>query len=162
MWIAFWLPALLVAAPHPISLKSHVTGGGFIRFMPGWHAHGDVIRPLFRLRNIGLPTLLIFPAWMAAPSSWRRLYLALVALLCFSLLVIVSPNSYYNIKLIYYWYAASVVLIAAWLIRLACVSASTLPRLSLHLYLCFVGRAGRALRGAKPQAPPRPGAVGRR
>jgi hypothetical protein len=119
VWLAFWLPALVVAAPHLISLKSHVTGGGFIRFQTGWHVHADVSWPLFWLRNIGLPALLVFPAWAAAPPSWRRFYLAFAALLCFSLLVIVSPSSYDNIKLIYYWYAASAVFIAAWLVRLA-------------------------------------------
>lgn len=120
-WLAFWLPAVLVAAPHLVSLKSHVTGDGFIRFQLGWHAHAGVSWPVFWLLNIGLPALLIFPAWMGAPPVWRRFYLAFVGLLCFSLLAVVSPSSYDNIKLIYYWYAASAVLIGAWLVRLACV-----------------------------------------
>ncbi|HEY0083078.1 MAG TPA: DUF4214 domain-containing protein, partial [Pyrinomonadaceae bacterium] len=119
VWVAFWLPALLVAAPQLISLRNHVAGGGFIRFQPGWHGHAGVSWPLFWLVNIGLPTLLIFPAWFDAPPAWRRFYLAFVALLGFSLLVIVSPSSYDNIKLIYYWHAAGAVLIAAWLVRLA-------------------------------------------
>ncbi len=121
VWVAFWLPALLVAAPQLISLQSHVAGGGFIRFQPGWHGHAGVSWPLFWLGNIGLPTLLIFPAWFDAPPAWRHFYLAFAALLGFSLLVIVSPSSYDNIKLIYYWHAACAVLIAAWLVRLGFV-----------------------------------------
>ena len=138
-WLAFWLPALLVAAPHLVSLKSHVTGDGFIRFQLGWHAHAGVFWPLFWLLNIGLPALLILPAWMAAPSVWRRFYLAFVALLCFSLLVVVSPSSYDNIKLIYYWYAASAVLIAAWLVRLACVRRQRLLVFLLVVVSVFSG-----------------------
>lgn len=137
-WVAFWLPAVLVAAPHLVSLKSHVTGEGFIRFQLGWHAHAGVSWPLFWLLNIGLPTLLILPAWMAAPPVWRRFYLAFVALLCFSLLVVVSPSSYDNIKLIYYWYAASAVLIGAWLVRLACAHRQRFLAFLLAFLLGFV------------------------
>jgi hypothetical protein len=73
----------------------------------------------FWLRNVGLPTLLIIPAWIAAPRFLRLFYLAFLALLVLSLLFIFSPNDYDNLKLMYYWYAATCVLVANWLAGLA-------------------------------------------
>ena len=55
------------------------------------------------------------------PADWRRFYLAFAGLLVFSLLVMVSPNDFDNIKLMYLWYAPTSVLIASWLVRLALV-----------------------------------------
>ncbi|HVF49919.1 MAG TPA: hypothetical protein VNA19_07525 [Pyrinomonadaceae bacterium] len=118
-WLVFWTPAVIIAAPHFFTLTGHVAASGFMRFQPGWRGHNEASWLLYWLRNIGLPTLLIIPAWLAAPPVWRRFYLAFVALLVFSLLIVLTPNDYDNIKLIYYWYAATSVLVAAWLVRLA-------------------------------------------
>jgi hypothetical protein len=63
--------------------------------------------------------LLVIPACFVSPRSIRLFYLAFVGLLVLSLLVVFSPNDYDNLKLMYYWYAATVVLVAAWLSRLA-------------------------------------------
>lgn len=135
-WLAFWTPAVLLAAPHFLTLTGHVAASGFMRFQPGWRGHNEASWLLYWLRNIGLPTLLIIPAWLAAPREWRRFYLAFVALLVFSLLVILTPNEYDNIKLIYYWYAATSVLVAAWLVRLATVRRE--PVLAVLLALACV------------------------
>ncbi|HYP52310.1 MAG TPA: hypothetical protein VEQ42_02155, partial [Pyrinomonadaceae bacterium] len=105
-WLAFWLPAVLLAAPHFANLSGHVSAHGFLRFQPGWRGHNEPNWPLYWLRNVGVPTLLIVPALIAAPRAWRVFYLAFVALLVFALVVIVSPNDYDNFKLMYYWHAA--------------------------------------------------------
>ncbi|MBC8029290.1 MAG: hypothetical protein H7Z16_04190 [Pyrinomonadaceae bacterium] len=118
-WVAFWLPALLLAAPHILSLTGHVGSMGFMHIQLNWRGGSSGNWLLYWLRNLGTPLLMIGPAWVAAPREWRTFYLAFVGLMAFSLVVIVSPNPYDNIKLMYYWYAASSILIAAWLVRLA-------------------------------------------
>lgn len=133
VWLAFWVPALLLALPHFMPLVSQFTGAGFARFQPGWRGHDERHWLLFWLRNVGLPTLLIIPAWFVAARPLRHFYLAFVALLIFSLLVVVSPNDYDNLKLMYYWYAATCVLVAAWLVRLAATLAWTIAVLFLAL-----------------------------
>ena len=118
-WLAFWLPAVLFALPELARLASHVAASGFAHFQLGWRGHNEPSWLLFWLRNIGLPTLLIIPAWIYAPRALRLFYLAFLALLIFSLLLIFSPNDYDNLKLMYYWYAATCVLVAGWLVSLA-------------------------------------------
>lgn len=120
VWLIFWAPALLLALPQILNLTAHV-GQGFMRFQPGWREPFAASWPLFWFRNIGVPLLVIIPAWASAPRRWRLFYLAFVFLLIFSLLVVVSPNDYDNIKLMYYWYGATCILIGAWLVKLASV-----------------------------------------
>jgi hypothetical protein len=120
-WLAFWTPAVLLALPHLITLWGHVSANSFMRFQPGWRGHSESVWIWYWLKNIGVPLLLIIPAWFASPPLWRRFYLAFVLLLVFSLLLVVSPNDFDNIKLMYLWYAPTSVLIGAWLVRLASV-----------------------------------------
>ena len=119
VWLAFWLPAVLPALPQLTQIGSHIAGSGFAHVQIGWRGHDEPSWLLFWLRNVGLPTLLIIPAWFYAPRPLRLFYLAFLALLAFSLLLIFSPNDYDNLKLIYYWYAATCVLVAGWLVGLA-------------------------------------------
>jgi hypothetical protein len=119
VWLAFWLPAVVLALPQLAQLASHVAGSGFAHFQVGWRGNHEQNWLLFWLRNIGLPTLLIIPAWIYAPRSLRLFYLSFLALLVFSLLLILSPNDYDNLKLMYYWYAATCVLVGGWLVGLA-------------------------------------------
>jgi hypothetical protein len=126
-WLAYWLPAVLLALPHLLTLVGHASANSFIRFQPGWRGHTESVWIWYLLKNFGVPLLLIIPAWWAAPHLWRRFYLAFVLLLVFSLLVAVSPNDFDNIKLMYLWYAPTSVLICAWLVRLASVNRWKLP-----------------------------------
>ena len=118
-WLAFWTPALLLAAPQLLTLAGHAKGSGIVRIFFGWLGHDDFFFPLYLLRNFGLPLLLAIPAWWAAPRAWRRFYLAFLFLFGFSLVVVFSPNLYDNGKIIYYWHAVNSVLVATWLIKLA-------------------------------------------
>jgi hypothetical protein len=119
VWLAFWLPAVFLALPRLAPLAGHVAGSSFAHFQPGWRGHHEPSWLLFWLRNVGLPTLLIIPAGIYAPRPLRLFYLPFLALLIFSLLLILSPNDYDNLKLMYYWYAATCILIAGWLVGLA-------------------------------------------
>ncbi len=136
-WFGFFVPAVLFALPYLLDVFGHISTQSFMRFQPGWRGHGEGFWPWFWLRNIGLPAILIFPAWLAAPPVWRKFYLAFVCLLVFSLLVVVTPNDYDNIKLMYLWYIPTSVLIAGWLMRLAVIRSQRLIALVLTL-LCIV------------------------
>ena len=118
VWLVFWVAAVLLAAPYLAGLAHHVSAPAFLRFQPGWRGQGESSWIVFWIRNVGLPTILIIPAWFMAGSTLRRFYLAFTGLLIISLLIVFSPNDYDNLKLIYYWYAATAVLVASWLVRL--------------------------------------------
>jgi hypothetical protein len=135
-WLAFWVPALVLALPYLLNVTGHVTKTSFIRWTPGWLGNNENFWPWYWIRNVGVVAVLIFPAWFAVPAVWRKFYVAFVLLLVFSLLVMVSPNDFDNIKLMYLWYAPTCVLVAAWLVRLATVYrqrvvATTLALLSI-------------------------------
>jgi hypothetical protein len=126
-WLAFWLPAVLLSLPQLAQLATHVGASGFVHFQFGWRGDHEPSWLVFWLRNVGLPTLLIIPAWFFAPRAQRLFYLPFLALLGLSLLLIFSPNDYDNLKLMYYWYAATCVLIAGWLAGLASQRRWLLP-----------------------------------
>jgi hypothetical protein len=119
VWLVFWIPAIVLALPRFPELGGQLAVTGFIRFQPGWRGQDEQSWFLFWLRNLGLPALLIIPAWLKAPGSLRRFYFSFVILLVFALLFVFSPNDYDNLKLMVYWYAGTCVVIAGWLGRLA-------------------------------------------
>jgi hypothetical protein len=118
-WLCFWLPAIMIALPRLLEFSGSLASTGFVRFQPGWRGQSEPSWLLFWLRNIGLPALLIIPAWISARRSLRLFYLPFLLLLVLSLLVVFSPNDYDNLKLMIYWYAATAVVIGAWLVRIA-------------------------------------------
>jgi hypothetical protein len=118
-WLAFWAPAVLLAAPQLFALARHAAGGGVVRLQPGWMGSDAPSFAVYALRNFGAPLLLAVPAWLAAPRAWKTFYLAFVLLLAFALTVVVSPNVFDNGKLTYYWHAANSALVAGWLVSLA-------------------------------------------
>jgi len=118
-WAAFWAPAVLLALPQLLALSRHVSGGGFVRLLPGWMGHEEPYLSLYLLRNFGLPLVLAVPAWLAAPRAWRAFYLPFALLFAFALLFVFSPNVFDNGKVIYHWHAVNSVLVGWWLFRLA-------------------------------------------
>ncbi|HEX7313210.1 MAG TPA: hypothetical protein VF297_04790 [Pyrinomonadaceae bacterium] len=118
-WLAFWATALLLPAPHLLELAGHATGGGFLRLLPGWMGHDAPNFPVYLLRNFGLPLALAVPALIVAPRSLRLFYLPFALLLAFALVVIFSPNTFDNGKVIYHWHALNSVLVGSLLYRLA-------------------------------------------
>jgi hypothetical protein len=118
-WLAFWVPALVLAAPQLFELARHAGVGGVVRLQPGWMGSDAPSFAVYALRNFGVPLLLAVPAWFAAPRAWKTFYLASVLLLAFALVVVVSPNVFDNGKLTYYWHAVNSALVARWLVSLA-------------------------------------------
>ncbi|HYN85588.1 MAG TPA: hypothetical protein VER32_10055, partial [Pyrinomonadaceae bacterium] len=119
-WLAFWTPAVVLALPSILNVLEHAAESGFVRLQPGWRGHAEGWRwPLYWLANVGPPALLALPAWAEAAPPWRKFYAAFVLLLVLTLVVVVSPNDYDNMKLMLYWHAATSVLAAGWLARVA-------------------------------------------
>ena len=118
-WLVFWLPALLLAAPRFLEFSGHLVTTGFARFQPGWRGQGEASWPIFWFRNVGLPALLIIPAWLSSSRPLRLFYIPFLGLLALALLVVFSPNDYDNLKVLTYWHAVTVILIAAWLSSIA-------------------------------------------
>ena len=119
VWLVFWIPAVALALPRYLELGGQLATAGFTRLQPGWRGQDEPSWLLFWVRNVGLPALLILPAWFSAANSLRRFYLGFLALLILALVFVFSPNDYDNVKLMVYWYGATCVVIAAWLARLA-------------------------------------------
>jgi hypothetical protein len=118
-WLAFWIPAVLLAAPQLLGAASHASGGGFVHIQPGWMAIEGTSFAVYLVQNFGVPILLALPAWLLAPREWRTFYLAFLALFVFSLLVMVSPNVFDNGKLMQPWHAFNSVLVGWLIARLA-------------------------------------------
>lgn len=121
-WLIFWIPAVSLAAFQMIlqlDLNSHLTSGKFFYWQPSWKGNDDTSWILYWIRNIGVPLLLVFPAWFAAPRPWRSFYAAFFALFVFCFFIMVTPHDYDNIKLMYYRYGLSCIVVADWLVNLA-------------------------------------------
>jgi hypothetical protein len=117
-WPWFWVPAVALAAPQMLHVGGHAAASSFVHLKPGWLADGEP-QLLFWVRNLGPTLLLAFPAWRAAAPAWRRFYLAFLALQLLASVVMLTPNDWDNIKLMYLWYALTCVLVGGWLARLA-------------------------------------------
>src|SRR2546423_8741592 len=131
VWIIFWVPATIVALPRLLELSGHLTATGSVRLQPGWRAQDETNWLVFWLRNVGALALLIFPAWLGASRPLRLFYLPYLALLVLAVVVVISPNDYDNLKLFTYWYGATCVIVAGWLIRLGSTRSGLACALSL-------------------------------
>jgi hypothetical protein len=136
-WLAFWIPAVLLAAPQLLGATSHAAGGGFLHVQFGWMAPEGANFALYLARNFGATILLAAPAWLFAPREWRTFYLAFLALFAFAFVVMVSPNVFDNGKLMQPWHAFNSVLVGWLLARLA----TTYPRRLLALIVVLTSIA---------------------
>ncbi|MFN2532123.1 MAG: hypothetical protein ABR555_12585 [Pyrinomonadaceae bacterium] len=118
-WLMFWIPAVLLAAPLFPNLLKHAASGSFVRFQLGWMGAAEANFPWFLLRNFGLPLLLAVPALFVVEQRWRKFYAAFLLLLIFSFTVVVSPNIFDNVKLMYFWHAMNSVLVASFLTKVS-------------------------------------------
>lgn len=132
-WLAFWIPALLLAAPQLLGAATHAAGGGFVHLQLGWMVPEGTNIAVYLVQNFGLPLLLAIPAWLFAPREWRVFYLAFLALFVFSLVLMVSPNVFDNGKLLQPWHAFNSVLVGWLIARLATTHTRRLVALALVL-----------------------------
>jgi hypothetical protein len=144
IWLAFWTPALLLAAPSLFDISGHVTSGQFLRFHLGWMSYLGTNFGLFLIRNFGLPLFLILPAlFWGIPNYLRTFYIPFAALIVFCFLFVVSANDFDNLKFIYYGYSVTAVIISAWLCRIA--RRPTLRALVMLMILCSTASGALAI-----------------
>ena len=125
-WLPFFLWALAVGLPQIwwISQASGVRGGRFLAWAVGWD-RGQQNAVVFWLRNTGvfIPLVIAALAWRGdRPLLPRRLMLFYLPFtLCFVVpnLLRLAPWIWDNIKVLVYWYIASVPIVALLLARLS-------------------------------------------
>jgi hypothetical protein len=133
-WFVFFAVALLIAAPQMwwATRESAARAGSFFGWQFGWD-RGEQDALWFWFKNTGLfiPLLLAAMGWLAwrgrAAASKRLLlfYLPFTLLFVISNAGKISPWIWDNIKVLYYWYVASVPLVALLLARLWRLHAAT-------------------------------------
>lgn len=134
-WIAFWIPAVLLALPQLLGSGGGLTASEFLHVQLGWMSGISNNFFVFLLFNFGFPLLLIVPALFSAPRYIRTLYFAFACLFVFSFIFRISPNDFDNIKLLYYWHAGTAILIANWLSRIA-QSLALRPLVAFFVLVC--------------------------
>ncbi len=124
-WLAYALPAVILAAPQLIlfSFRQAAGAAGFLRFQFNWvnNAGGEGLRDgylWFYLKNIGLPFLLILLSLLERDARHRMIFAGAFAIFAAAELVVFQPNEYDNNKLFYVWYALCLIPAAEYGFRL--------------------------------------------
>lgn len=125
-WAAFFALALVLAVPQMLWVMSgsSVKAKSFIGFHFGWDKAEDANVVFFWLRNLGLFIPLLVGALLWRGKDYligkRWLWFYLPFTLCFigPNLVKLAPWPWDNIKVLFYWYIASVPIVAFVLARL--------------------------------------------
>ncbi len=148
-WLAFFIPAGLLALPQALWLSGTPTRSKMFEPHFGWEAHdlwqsGQMSPLTFWLINAGAFLLLLLIALINrdfVTARARRFYLPF--LLCFILpnVVLLAPWAWDNIKVLLYWYLASCALVAAVLAGLAS-SKLILARLLSLVFFLFITLSG--------------------
>jgi hypothetical protein len=132
LWFIFFAVTLIIAAPQMwwATRESAARAGSFFGWQFGWD-RGEQNALWFWLNNTGLfiPLLLAAMLWRGrAPVVSKRLllfYLPFTLLFIISNAGKISPWVWDNIKVLYYWYLASVPLVALLIARLWRLHAAT-------------------------------------
>ena len=145
-WLLFFLWALAVGLPQIwwISRASGVRGGTFLAWAVGWD-RGQQNAVLFWLRNTGafIPLVIAALAWRGErPLLSRRLLLFYLPFtLCFIVpnVLRLAPWIWDNIKVLVFWYLASVPLVALVLARLSQSGAGSVLAAVLFISMTLAG-----------------------
>lgn len=147
LWFIFFAVTLIIAAPQMwwATRESAARAGEFFGWQFGWD-RGEQNAAWFWLKNTGLfiPLLVAAMLWRGrAPVVSKRLllfYLPFTLLFVISNAGKISPWIWDNIKVLYYWYLASVPLVALLVARLWRLHAATrMAAVALLLILTTAG-----------------------
>ena len=116
-WLLYAGAALLLAAPQLLCFTFRQSGSeGFLRLGFNWSNAGDNYF-WFYIKNIGLPYLLLLPAFLSADRDSRWLYGGGLLILLLSECIIFQPNPYDNNKLLFVWHLLGCGLVAGFLVN---------------------------------------------
>ena len=116
-WILFFGVAVLLALPQVLWLAGGVHAESYFGWQPGWD-HGTFNPAQFWLANTGIfiPLLVVFFFWkvpgLEVSKKLALFYLPFVFCFVVPNLVKLAPWIWDNIKVLFYWYVASVPLVA--------------------------------------------------
>lgn len=103
-WGVYLLCVMILALPQLLYWTfGQVSEGGFVRGHFNWGNLGDFY-PWFYLKNIGLPLLLIIPVVCTGKKKIFPLFFASLVLWCIAELIVFTPNTYDNNKMLYVAY----------------------------------------------------------
>ena len=103
-WGSYLLPVLILAVPQLLFWTfGQVSEGGFVRGYFNWGNQGDFYL-WFYIKNIGVPLLLIFGGICACGRRKAALFLPPLFLWWLGELIVFTPNTYDNNKLLYVAY----------------------------------------------------------
>lgn len=124
-WIAYAATAGALCIPQLFGVIFRQTSGGngFLQPVFNWVNNGTGENFFwFYIKNIGIVYILMIPAFLWADKTMRRLFLGGFAVKVVSELVVFQPNYYDNIKLLYFWFLLTCILVAGavwdWIARL--------------------------------------------
>ncbi len=114
-WIGYAATAGALCIPQLCGVIFRQTSGGngFLQPVFNWVNNGTGENFFwFYIKNIGIVYILMIPAFLWADKSMRRLFLGGFVVKVISELVVFQPNYYDNIKLLYFWFLLTCILVA--------------------------------------------------
>ncbi len=103
-WFVYLAVTLVLALPQLVLFTFRQTSSdGFLRLSLNWANKNDNYL-WFYIKNVGLPFILVIPAFLNATKKNRWVYAGAAAIFVVSELVVFQPNDYDNNKLLYIWY----------------------------------------------------------
>ena len=135
-WLIFLIPVVLFAVPQ-LFFWVFTQSQGFLRINLDWVNQGDVWL-WFWIKNIGLPFLLIVPAFIYADSKKQLWYTSATIIFIIAEIIAFQPNEYDNNKLMLIWYAFTVIIVADYLAMLYNRIKNTIGRIYLAVLACIV------------------------
>ncbi len=117
-WLRYAITAAVLALPQLVCFTFRQSGhDGFLRFGLNWANDGDNYF-WFYIKNIGLPYLLLLPAFLLASKESKQWYCGGLLILLLCEFIIFQPNPYDNNKLLYIWHLMTCGLVGGFLVDL--------------------------------------------
>lgn len=114
----FLIPVILLAVPQLVFWTfGQASGDGFVRSHFNWSNTNDNYI-MFYLKNIGIPFVLLFPAWIMAGREKRETASPLLLIFFVAELVVFQPNEYDNNKLLFVAFIFLCALVADFVVRM--------------------------------------------
>lgn len=135
-WLVFLIPVILFAAPQLFYWVFTQTGN-YLRIHIDWVNDGDAWA-WFWIKNIGLPFLLIVPAFIYADEKKRTWYASAMIIFVITEFITFQPNEYDNNKLMIIWYAFTAIIVADYLVMLYDKLKHTIGRVYLAVLVCIL------------------------
>jgi hypothetical protein len=119
-WLYFLIPAGVLSIPQLLYwIFPHTSGDSFLKIQSGgWEANIFDNPIWFWTKNIGIVFILLVPALFSAKKHLYSFYSGAVVIFIIANIVLFQPNNYDNNKLLYIWYAFSIIVVVSFMIQI--------------------------------------------